>query len=124
MNGIVVGVMSLQSANTGAPSGIAVYSWFKNGTDGESVSRFMDVETGTWCSESMTSREAFQSLITDGRTITPGMGRDLTLADLDAESDAIEDINGGSCTIDFLYEIVKNHDVTCECAPCKCWDLR
>jgi hypothetical protein len=124
MNGIVMGVMSLQSRNTGEPSGIDMYSWYVNGTDGECVSRFMDVETGTWCSEVMTATEAFTALLADGRTITPGMGRDLTLYDLDDESDMIEDINGGSCAIDFLDEIVKNHHVTCGCEPCKRWDAR
>lgn len=124
MNGIVVGVMSLQSRNTGAPSGIDVYSWYANGTDGECVSRFMDVETGTWCSDEMTTREAFTTLLVQGRTITPGMGRDLTLDDLDAESAMIEDINGGSCDIDFLNEIVRFHDVTCPCEPCKRYDAR
>lgn len=111
---VIVGVMALESIATGAPSDIAIYSWFRNGTDGESVCRLLDLETGTWCSEELSSSEAVRTILTDGRTITPGMVRNLTLDDLDDEDESI----------DVLYEIVKNHHVTCKCAPCAAWDAR
>jgi hypothetical protein len=112
---VVVSVSSLESAKTGKSSGIAIYSWFKNGTDGESVCRLLDLETNTWCSEDLTSREAVRSIVAGGRTITPGMVRNITLADLEDE-----DEDG----VDVLYEIVKYHNTRCSCEPCRVYDVR